>query len=229
MQIGVCEEGSRAPSESGAGLTVLSTRWPHLVARPSASPQSDAWTPWFRSTNSTTCFTDRPRTPEIVSSPYPICRKIDPCRTCIVSGESGVALPRYVRVHVDRNGILRALGFGTDGGLHGGLGPRQHRRGLRVAPTVRGLRVALAVREGGEMLHPVSWIRRRIRCQEADTGRQSHPEKGGAPHGLPREAAAGFPDLRKKLRGRVARNFTLAIAPHFPQALLPSDIGIDFM
>ena len=75
----------------------------------------------------------------------------------------------------------------------------------------------------------MEYCRRMMEVQAMWGGAGGHGGNDPDPIAVSPEAAAGFPDLRKKLRVRVARNFTLAIAPHFPQALLPSDIGIDFM
>ncbi|KAJ1465832.1 hypothetical protein T484DRAFT_1922517 [Baffinella frigidus] len=75
----------------------------------------------------------------------------------------------------------------------------------------------------------MEYCRRMMEVEGMWGGAGGHGGNDPDPIAVSPEAAAGFPDLRKKLRGRVARNFTIAIAPHFPQALLPSDIGIDFM
>jgi hypothetical protein len=58
------------------GLTVLSTRVPHSAATVLTRPHSEACTPWFRNTISTTCFTECPSTVCTLSSLSPSCRSI---------------------------------------------------------------------------------------------------------------------------------------------------------
>mmetsp|Transcript_9775 Transcript_9775/g.23938 ORF Transcript_9775/g.23938 Transcript_9775/m.23938 type:complete len:290 (-) Transcript_9775:950-1819(-) len=63
--------------------TVLRTRVAHSVATRSTSPHSEACTPWFRSTCSSTCLTESASTASTLPSPSPRCRRICPARAFV--------------------------------------------------------------------------------------------------------------------------------------------------